>query len=58
MAASCREHRVKADLVSRCPTAASRGAGYAEESGIPFEMAFIRNHYVGRSFLHAVAIDP
>ena len=25
--------------------------GYSEESGIPFEMAFIRNHYVGRSFL-------
>jgi amidophosphoribosyltransferase len=25
--------------------------GYAEESGIPYEMAFIRNHYVGRSFL-------
>src|ERR1017187_6206170 len=25
--------------------------GYSEESGIPYEMAFIRNHYVGRSFL-------
>jgi len=25
--------------------------GYSEESRIPYEMAFIRNHYVGRSFL-------
>ena len=25
--------------------------GYAEESQIHYEMAFIRNHYVGRSFL-------
>ena len=25
--------------------------GYSLESGIPYEMAFIRNHYVGRSFL-------
>ncbi|HEY0550155.1 MAG TPA: phosphoribosyltransferase family protein, partial [Verrucomicrobiae bacterium] len=25
--------------------------GYSLESGIPFEMAFVRNHYIGRSFL-------
>jgi amidophosphoribosyltransferase len=25
--------------------------GYSLESGIPYEMAFVRNHYVGRSFL-------
>ncbi len=25
--------------------------GYSLQSGIPFEMAFVRNHYVGRSFL-------
>jgi amidophosphoribosyltransferase len=25
--------------------------GYSLESGIPFDMAFVRNHYVGRSFL-------
>ena len=25
--------------------------GYSEESGIPFEMAMIRNHYVGRTFI-------
>jgi amidophosphoribosyltransferase len=25
--------------------------GYSEESGIPFEMGLIRNHYVGRTFI-------
>jgi len=25
--------------------------GYAEESGIPFELGMIRNHYVGRTFI-------
>ena len=25
--------------------------GYAEESGVPFEMGMIRNHYVGRTFI-------
>jgi amidophosphoribosyltransferase len=25
--------------------------GFAEESGIPFELALIRNHYVGRTFI-------
>ena len=25
--------------------------GYAEESGIPFELGLIRNHYVGRTFI-------
>ena len=25
--------------------------GFAEESGIPFEFGFIRNHYVGRTFI-------
>jgi len=27
------------------------GVGYAQESGLPFEMAMIRNHYVGRTFI-------
>ena len=43
---------VKADLVIPVPDSGVCAAmGYSEESGIPFEMAFIRNHYVGRSFL-------
>jgi len=47
-----REHRVQADLVVPVPDSGVCAAmGYSEESGIPFEMAFVRNHYVGRSFL-------
>ena len=47
-----REHRVQADLVIPVPDSGVCAAmGYSEESGIPYEMAFIRNHYVGRSFL-------
>ena len=47
-----REHGVKADLVIPVPDSGVCAAmGYSEESGIPYEMAFIRNHYVGRSFL-------
>jgi amidophosphoribosyltransferase len=47
-----REHRVQADLIIPVPDSGVCAAlGYSEESGIPFEMAFIRNHYVGRSFL-------
>ncbi len=47
-----REHNVKADLVIPVPDSGVCAAmGYSEESKIPYEMAFIRNHYVGRSFL-------
>jgi amidophosphoribosyltransferase len=47
-----REHGVKADLVIPVPDSGVCAAmGYSEEAGIPYEMAFIRNHYVGRSFL-------
>jgi amidophosphoribosyltransferase len=47
-----REHNVKADLVIPVPDSGVCAAmGYSEESCIPYEMAFIRNHYVGRSFL-------
>ncbi len=47
-----REHPVAADLVIPVPDSGNSAAlGYALESGIPFEMAFVRNHYVGRSFL-------
>ncbi len=47
-----REHNVKADLIIPVPDSGVCAAmGYSEESGIPYEMAFIRNHYVGRSFL-------
>ena len=47
-----REHNIQADLVIPVPDSGVCAAmGYSEESKIPYEMAFIRNHYVGRSFL-------
>jgi len=47
-----REHNIQADLVIPVPDSGVCAAmGYSEESRIPYEMAFIRNHYVGRSFL-------
>ena len=47
-----REHPIAADIVVPVPDSGNCAAlGYSLESGIPFEMAFVRNHYVGRSFL-------
>jgi amidophosphoribosyltransferase len=47
-----REFPIEADLVLPVPDSGTCAAlGYSQESGIPFEMAFVRNHYVGRSFL-------
>jgi len=47
-----REHPIKADLVIPVPDSGNCAAlGYSLESKIPYEMAFVRNHYVGRSFL-------
>ena len=47
-----REHRVEADLVIPVPdSGVSAALGYAKESGIPFEMGIVRNHYVGRTFI-------
>jgi amidophosphoribosyltransferase len=47
-----RENPIEADLVVPVPDSGNCAAlGYSLESGIPFEMAFVRNHYVGRSFL-------
>ncbi len=46
------ENPVDADIVISVPDSGNSAAlGYAEQSGIPFEMGFIRNHYVGRTFL-------
>ncbi|MBC8001403.1 MAG: amidophosphoribosyltransferase [Opitutaceae bacterium] len=47
-----REHVIDADIVIPVPDSGNSAAlGYALESGISYEMAFVRNHYVGRSFL-------
>ena len=47
-----REHAVEADVVIPVPDSGVPAAmGYAEESGIRFELGLIRNHYVGRTFI-------
>lgn len=43
---------VDADLVMAVPDSSNPAAlGYSHASGIPFDMGFIRNHYVGRTFI-------
>ena len=47
-----REHPVAADIVVPVPDSGVPAAvGYALESGIPFRMGLIRNHYIGRTFI-------
>jgi amidophosphoribosyltransferase len=47
-----REHPVEADAVISVPDSANSAAlGFAEESGIPFELGLLRNHYIGRTFI-------
>jgi len=47
-----RELPIQADMVVPVPDSGVAAAlGYAQESGIPFEMAIMRNHYVGRTFI-------
>jgi amidophosphoribosyltransferase len=47
-----REHAVEADLVIPVPDSGTSAAlGFAEQSGIRYEMGLIRNHYVGRTFI-------
>ena len=43
---------VEADLVMGVPDSSISGAiGYAEESGIPYEIGLIKNKYIGRTFI-------
>jgi amidophosphoribosyltransferase len=47
-----RESGVPADVVVPVPDSGVPAAiGYAQESGLPFELGIIRNHYVGRTFI-------
>lgn len=47
-----REAPAEADLVCAVPDSSNTAAlGYARATGIPFELALIRNHYVGRTFI-------
>lgn len=47
-----REAPADADLVCAVPDSSNTAAlGYSRATGIPFELALIRNHYVGRTFI-------
>ena len=47
-----RESPVVADMVVPVPDSGTPAAiGYAQESGLPFELGIIRSHYVGRTFI-------
>lgn len=47
-----RTQPVVADMVVPVPDGGVPAAiGYAQASGIPFEMAIMRNHYIGRTFI-------
>lgn len=47
-----RETPVEADYIVPVPDSGVPAAiGYAQESGIPFELGIIRSHYVGRTFI-------
>jgi amidophosphoribosyltransferase len=49
-----REHPVDCDVVAPVPDSGMFAAlGFSRELGIPFDMCFTRNHYIGRTF-----IDP
>lgn len=47
-----RESPIEADLIVPVPDSGVPAAmGFAEQSGVPFELGIIRNHYVGRTFI-------
>jgi amidophosphoribosyltransferase len=52
-----RESHVPADVIVPVPDSGVPAAmGYASESGVPFELGIIRNHYVGRTFIEPTDI--
>ncbi|MDP2577284.1 MAG: amidophosphoribosyltransferase [Candidatus Palauibacterales bacterium] len=47
-----KEHPADADCVFSVPDSSNSAAlGYSVETGLPLELALIRNHYVGRTFI-------
>jgi amidophosphoribosyltransferase len=48
------EHPVPAaDIIISVPDSSNSAAlGFSEESDVPYELGLIRNHYVGRTFIH------
>ncbi|HEX5100394.1 MAG TPA: amidophosphoribosyltransferase [Polyangiaceae bacterium] len=50
------EHPVEADVVIPVPDSGVPATiGFAEASGIPFELGLVRSHYVGRTFIEPQA---
>lgn len=51
-AALAKEHPVEADVVMPVPDSSMPGAiGYAAASGIPYNEGFVKNRYIGRTFI-------
>lgn len=47
-----KEYEVTGDIVVGVPNSSlSAASGYAEESGLPYEMGLIKNQYMGREFI-------
>lgn len=47
-----KEQPVEADMVIGVPNSSlSAASGYAEESGIPYEMGLVKNQYIARTFI-------
>jgi len=54
--ALAKEAPVEADVVTGIPDSSiSAAIGYAEQSGLPYEMGVIKNRYVGRTFIQPSA---
>ncbi|MCQ2573317.1 MAG: amidophosphoribosyltransferase [Treponema sp.] len=48
-----KEHPVEADVVIGVPDSGLDAAlGYSQESGIPYGMGFVKNKYIGRTFIN------
>jgi len=53
-----KEAPADADMVCAIPDSGNPAAlGFAEQSGIPFELAIVRNHYVGRVFIQPTQVE-
>ena len=49
---------IDADIVISVPDSSNTAAlGFAQQSGLKFEIGLIRNHYIGRTFIHPSAQD-
>jgi amidophosphoribosyltransferase len=53
-----KESPVEADIVVPVPDSGNSAAlGYSEESGIPLEFGYVRNHYIGRTFISPTQVE-